>query len=77
MKPLTEERMERIVAQSVGTELAYGVVAMRLEIERLADQLSDCWLLLDEIARKPNPFGARAAVLLTKQQTPGWKESHG
>ena len=75
MKPMTDGEMENVVARSVGTPLAYGVAGLRLEIERLSDRLTDCWLLLDEIARKPNEFGARAAVLLVKQEVPGWKRS--
>jgi hypothetical protein len=46
------------------------------ELEATADKLSDCWLLLDEIARNaPKMTIARAAceALLRKQQAPGWK----
>lgn len=45
------------------------------EIERLADRLSDCWLLLDAVARGGKPEAAKiaAANLLREQQCPGWK----
>lgn len=40
--------------------------------EELADKLSDCWILLDEIARcVPVPAVER---LLRRHGAPGWKE---
>lgn len=35
---LTQERLDRILEQSVGTELAYGVAALAAEIYRLREQ---------------------------------------
>jgi len=82
MIPLTSERIERIKEASVGTELAYGVHAMAAEIDRLANALSDCWLLMDSVARGQsvtcpgipgNSIQEVAAALLRKQKAPGWK----
>ena len=71
-KPLTSEQLERM-------EHNVNPTNMRLligEIERLADQLSDCWLLLDPIARHGiQSIQQQDAVnLLKKQQAPGWKD---
>lgn len=52
------------------------------ELEETAGKLADCWLLLDELARKPDKdlnaatmhaFQQRARQILIKQDAPGWK----
>jgi len=80
MRPaLTSERLEEIVARNAGNDIAAAdVTALAREIERLADRLSDAWLLLDEIARNKrwsasDDLAERAAELLRRQQAPGWK----
>jgi hypothetical protein len=74
--------------QEIQTAVHRGDVhALDAEITRLVDQLSDCWLVLDQLARMPvgrlvpNPLhqlGVRWLVeaaqnVLRHQQVPGWK----
>lgn len=43
--------------------------------EKAADMLSDCWMLLDRIARDDADFSTRreAVAMLRRHQCPGWK----
>lgn len=67
---MTERELDLIMAENLGHK---GVAKLRENIEELSDKLSDCWLLLDEVARTPGPHGSKAAMLLIKQKVPGWK----
>lgn len=49
------------------------------EADVLADQLSDCWILLDAIAREPvqdnlQLFVSEVVELLRRHEAPGWKK---
>ena len=44
------------------------------ENDEYADKLTDCWLLLDRVARTPQLSSTDAVELLRKQKAPGWKE---
>lgn len=80
--PLTSRQVEAIMERAVGSERAYDIAALGNEIDRLSDHLSDCWLLMDAVARGHSEVnrgipgsGVRevAEALLRKQQCPGWK----
>ena len=50
---------------------------LEAELERVSDQLSDCWIYLDMWARSESvtieDVKALCETLLKKQQAPGWK----
>ena len=76
MKPLTTEQIEAIRERAVGSERSYDVSALVNEIDRVANQLSDCWLFIDALARhqvNDDHVPQLAKALLTKQEAPGWK----
>lgn len=73
---LTGEQIEAILERAwVRSARAHeDASAMAAEIDRLAGQLSDCWLFLDEIARGETlTIKRRSEALLRKQNAPGWK----
>ena len=55
-------------------DLGCHVLALDAELTRVAEQLCDCWLLLDAIARDVPDIRHQAVAILRKQQAPGWKE---
>jgi hypothetical protein len=78
----TIRRLQLSCAKNAPTLLDWycgDVHRLLAEIARLQDQLSDAWLLLDEIARgrteAPDALAAQrnAQALLRRQQAPGWK----
>ncbi len=74
-KPLTEGQIQAIRERSVGTELAYDFAALDGEITRLADALTDCWLLLDSFAtHKEKRYRLCSETLLRRQKAPGWRD---
>lgn len=48
-------------------------LALLADNDDLADKLTDCWLLLDRVARTPQLSRIDAEELLRNQQAPGWK----
>lgn len=73
-EPLSEGELDAIMERFAGSERAYDAGALRAEIERLCDKLTDCWLWIDSIARGPVPRDVHneAQWLLRKQKAPGW-----
>lgn len=52
-------------------------LALRAELERAYDRLTDCWLVLDQIARTPGRLTdsvLAAEKILRQQKAPGWKD---
>lgn len=71
---MTHQEIAAIVLRHPGDR---DIAALDAEIHRLADKLTDCWLLLDDIARHAVSERARVAaqLLLRNQGVPGWKEN--
>lgn len=84
-KSVDEIRIElvgesRAVTATGSQWIAWKDEALRLaildeELEATAGKVADCWLFLDEIARRSPCAKMRenAMALLRKQQAPGWK----
>lgn len=74
---MSEFELEAAVSRNAGNK---DVAALRLEIERLADQLSDCWLLLDHLQSENGPLHPSTKdrgiiqATLRRQGAPGWKK---
>jgi hypothetical protein len=59
-----------------GDEIRADVQALLDDHERLANMVSDHWLLLDRLARSPDVHAqirGAAEALLRKHKAPGWK----
>jgi len=72
--PLTERQIQDILRRNPGN---IDVRRMDAELTRLADQLADCWLLLDMIAKGGGAWAEQAASLLVRQWAPGYKSGNG
>jgi hypothetical protein len=68
---LTVEELDDIRIRGIAN---HDVKRLLAETERLSDSLSDCWLVLDQIAKDQtaNPKQLAEGVL-SRQQAPGWK----
>lgn len=75
--PITEAAIAEIVERAKQMGNAGDFLALDREIYRLADNLSDCWLLLDTISRDTDNTSLNvrqaAKALLRRQQVPGHK----
>jgi hypothetical protein len=67
------DRIKQMLDRGNGLN-AFDAKNLLADNDDLADKLTDCWLLLDRVARSPSLHNTDAEELLRKQKAPGWKD---